>query len=539
MPEENFELSQGSKSESQAEKSTKKPILEIQISENEKIAFFDLDSFNPLVIPSKKLNKIPPSIELYLLRKEKLAGTNEGASTYQETIKEKNWEGKLFYFISLYLEKHGADTIKELKIKHLDALAPKQAVELATRIVIDLSKYNKYQDEHTTKIEKTKADQSTALELLQEGLVRRHDPHWKGNGVCRNFASAVKAVFEALKANQTPLSQLRDTYCLYEGGDESFAPKREKKHVFEIRKTSHAWNSFVTIFQENEAHTTIVDTTWAKRNLDTKQIEGIDYTLTRMEPIVYEIGEKLQKSSQGKEQLKHILSYYMLKINTPSRTGGLANEEEKQFYITRALKLMLHQGATEELPKLLVETISKEYQKLAGDANIEEIEILYRLSQNNPNLYFDTILKAYLKNKELSDYHVNSLIFKDNNLQRKTYNELKSHKNFDALIKQSPSFRVRMREILPQLFTPFSPATQQEDALELKYLITHSQLLNPYKYILLDTTLSEEKIREFFEKAKQQLRSINPQKYDGTTIARLDDYHLVKLYDKLTNALKD
>lgn len=526
-----FEENQSS-SEKQDPKLTKKPILEIQISKNEKIAFFDLDSFNPLVIPSEKLNKISPSIELYLLRKEKLAGTNEGASTYQETIKEKNWEGKLFYFISLYLEKHGADTIKELKIKHLDALAPKQAVELATRIVIDLSKYNKYQDEHITKIEKTKADQSTVLELLQEGLVGQNDSHWKGNGVCRNFASAVKA-------NQTPLSQLRDTYCLYEGGDESFAPKREKKHVFEIRKTSHAWNSFVTIFQENEANTTIVDTTWAKRNLDTKQIEGLDYTLTRMEPIVHEIGEKLQKSSQGKKQLKHILSYYMLKINMPSRTDGFANEEEKQFYITRALKLILHQGTPEELPKSLVETISKEYQKLAGDANIEEIETLYGLSQNNPNVDFDTILRTYLKNKQLSDYHANSFIFKNDDLQRKIYNELKSNKDFDTLIKKSPSFRVRMREVLPQLFTPFSPTTQQEDTLELKYLVTHSQLLSPYKHILFDTTLSEEKIREFFGKAQQQLKAINPQKYDGTTIARLDDYHLVKLYDKLANALRD
>lgn len=144
-----------------------------------------------------------------------------------------------------------------------------------------------------------------------------------------------------------------------------------------------------------------------------------------------------------------------------------------------------------------------------------------------------------MKNQELSDYHVNSLIFKDDNLQRKTYNELKSHKNFGVFIKQSPSFRVRMREVLPQLFTPFSPVNQQADALELKYLITYSQHLSLYKYIFIGTTLSEEKIREFFGKARQQLRAINPQRYDGTTIARLDDYHLVKLYDKLANSLKD
>jgi hypothetical protein len=164
-----------------------------------------------------------------------------------------------------------------LGIEHLDALTPKQAIDLATRIVIDLTKY-KWSDtkdvksDVSLKPEKTGADKSTVQQLLQEGLNRRNDPNWEGNGICRNFASSVKAVFEALKASQTRFSQLRDTYVLYEGGMDEFAPKRQKKNVMEMDRTGHAWNTFVTVSREGAANATIIDATWAKRNLDTKKL---------------------------------------------------------------------------------------------------------------------------------------------------------------------------------------------------------------------------------------------------------------------------
>lgn len=125
------------------EKLTQKPLLEIQTSGNEKIAFSDLNSFNPRVAPSEKTHKVPSSIEKYLFNKEKIAGTKASASTYQETIKEKGWEKKMYSFVSSYLEKDGAEITKQLKIENLDSLTPKQAIELATQIVIDLTKYKK------------------------------------------------------------------------------------------------------------------------------------------------------------------------------------------------------------------------------------------------------------------------------------------------------------------------------------------------------------------------------------------------------------
>jgi hypothetical protein len=231
---------------------TQNPLLEIQTGEDERIAFSDLDAFNPHVAPSEKSHEIPNSIKKYLLDKEKLAGTDISASTYQETIKEKDWERKLYSFVVEYLEKNGPEIAKQLGIENLESLTPKQAIELATQIVIDLTKY-KWSDsgeqklKSSEKLEKTKADQSTALQLLREGQLNKENSDWEGNGVCRNFASLVKAVFEALKANQTRFNQLRDTYCLYEGDTETFAPKREDTDVFEMQKSGHAWNTFVTV----------------------------------------------------------------------------------------------------------------------------------------------------------------------------------------------------------------------------------------------------------------------------------------------------
>lgn len=515
------------------EKLTTKPLLEIQTDKNEKIAFSDFDAFRPMVAPAKESDKIPSSIEKYLLDERKLKGTDVSAKTYQETIKETGWEKELYSFINSYLEKEGVEIIKQLEIEHLDSLTPRQAIELATQIVIDLTKY-KYSD---CEDYKTKADQSTVLELLQEGQKKRHDSGWKGNGICRNFACTIKAVFEALKEKQSKFNRLRNTYCLYESGM-AFAPKRGRKNVSDTKAFSHSWNTFVTISKKGAANATIVDVTWAKRNLESKKVEGLDYTLTRMEPVVYAIGRELQESVPDKEeQIKHILSFYMLKIEKLGGTGGWANpEQEKEFYLKRVLELIMDRGIPQELPKTLVEAIGQEYIKIADDADVSEIETIYKISQNN-TIDFINIFKNYLKNKQLSDYHCRNLIFKDDSLQRMVFEELKFSNDWDKFLKESSEFRVRMREVLPQLFMGFSPATKPEDMAELKHLIRSQRMLSHYEYMIDPRKPSEEKIKSFFEKARQLLKDVNPQKYDKN-IARLDDYKLVKQFDRIERELR-
>lgn len=504
---------------------TKKTLFEIQTSENEKIAFSHLDFFNPQVTPSEETHELPASIEKYLL--EGKMGISS-APTYQRTIKEHGWERELYSFISSYLEKEGVAMAKELGVERLESLTPKQAIELATQIVIDLTKYYKGKEKDA---KNTRADQSTALQLLKEGRIKKNDPEWGGNGVCRNSASMVKAVFEALKANQTKFSQLYNTYCFFEGSHTAYAPKRRK----DSSPIGHAWNTFVTISKGGVANAVVVDVTWGKRNLETKKVEGLDYTLTRMEPTVNAVGRKLQETAPDKEeQLNHILLFYAIKMGIPGDTGGYASpREERQFYATRALGLMVHHDIPRDLPMWIAVTIGREYLKIAGDAGRSEIETLYKLSKNNPGLNFRKIFKKYLGGISLRD---DTMTFKNDDLQKMAFEELKSVRGWEEFLKKGSEFRARMREVLPQLFIDFSPITKPEDTAELKYLANQTGL-KKYDHLIDPRNPSEEKIKKFFDTARQKLREINPQKYDES-FAGFDDYQLVKRFDKISRELK-
>ena len=90
---------------------------------------------------------------------------------------------------------------------------------------------------------------------------------------------------------------------------------------------------------------------------------------------------------------------------------------------------------------------------------------------------------------------------------------------------------------MPELFFDFSPGTKEEDATELKYLLSKSPILSHYEYIVDTRNPSEEKIKGVFEKIRQSLKTINAQKYDDL-VANVDDYQLVKEYETFYSALK-
>jgi hypothetical protein len=427
------------------EQLTGSPLLEMKINDNESISFSDFNNFNPSVAPTGEKFPLAPSVEKYLATKQKEAATARDASTYQNTINEKGWETRIFNFVSEYLRQEGSDLVERLKINDLTALSPKQAIELSNQIVLNLTKYKRSGEEIGGK-----ADQSSALNILKSGRVNLQDPNWEGIGVCRNFASTVKAVFEAFKANQTKFNQLNNTYCLYENG---FEHKPQRGRQFESGE--HAWNTFVTVSKEGRANATITDVTWAKQNLETKAIENVDYTLTRMEPIVHAISQNgLENAPQREKQLGHVLSYYLLKIENPGQTGGhVEPDAEKQFFMSRALKLIQKNEMFNSLPDPLIKTLAREYPKSTKDADPSEISALWNIHKNVKGFPIHEILKAYVSKEHLSvGYSKYSLIFADNELQKMVFEHLKGHKDFERLLKEDKDFRSRMKEVLPQLF---------------------------------------------------------------------------------------
>lgn len=541
------------KSLEQIEKLVDSPLLELQINDNEKIAFSDLDAFNPDLAPTDKIYNIPSSINEYLFGKEKNAGTIASASTYQETIKSsENWQRELYDFIENYLENNGAELLKSSEIKDLDNLSPKQAIELATQIVIDLTKYKTSDTKDThqefdedgkrilPRIVKTKADETPVLKMLQEGIEKINDPKWEGNGVCRNFACAVKAIFEALKFKQTKFNKLRNTYCLYEGDSTTYAPKKNEYGEIIQNDVGHAWNTFVTVSKQGVANAVIIDVTWANRNLETKKVENLDYTLTRMEPVVNAVVKKLDKEAPGhEEQIGLVLSYYSTKLESlGDGHQSLENREAREFYAYRVLDIMKTQGMPKELPQTLVNTIEQVYMQKIDEIEKQELVALYEVWKVNSSLKFPGFLKSYLKSKTMSAYHQDNFIVPDDKLQETIIDALESMAGFDKFVKESQRFRVRVRDIAPAVLPEFAPFTSLEDALELRYLASNQQNLRGLIFGVDKFKPTEKQIKKLIANARNNLEKLDSNWYRGYIRDVFDDYDLIKDYDEIYRSYK-
>jgi len=523
------------------EKITHRPILEIPLTESLKIAFSDIDFFDPQVAPTSESLEVPHEISNLI----EFYNKNEGirCATYRNTKEKNNWQENLYSFISTYLKKEGKETKKRLKIEHLDCLTPKQAIDLCVQVVIDLTKYKKSDAGHTR--QDTESDQSTVLEILKEGLNNHKDPSWEGNGVCRNFASCVKAVFEALKTNQTKYNLLRNTYCLLEGG--SVRNIRWSKNNQDKENYSHAWNSFIAVSKEGNVNSIIVDATWANRNLETKAIEKLDYTLTRMEPVIFQIGKNLanNETPNKEEQYGKIINYYANKIEKPGQTGGFVSpNEEKQYYVSRVMDLMSKNGVPQELPEPLIKAIREVYQENSDVIPVRsEIKTLYEIKEIRDGINFRNILRRYLEDiKSFSYQDAGFLIFEDRNLQYSVITEFENINlaEFRNTIENCPNFRIRMREIKPYLVDKFSPVENSADAAELAYLINKikikSQIDN--KFTISRYSHSKKDIEACFDLMRQHLREANPEKYEAE-FAAFDDYQIVKQFNSIRNKLID
>lgn len=422
------------------EKIKTEPFFDIKINENENIAFSQFDKFNPIVAPQEKPRNIPESAKKYILSEG-----SPNSMTYEKTIKENGWEEKIFSFVASYLKsKEGESIMKQLDITNIEILTPRQAVGLATEITINLTKYNNEEANFPEK-EGTKSDNSTVMGLLQDGLKNKNNVGWEGNGICRNFATITKIIFESLKSKQTQFNYLRDTYCVYNGGIEHQTKNYVNPNSLSLKTNSggHAWNTFITI-SENQTNSTVVDTTWAKKNLETKQIEGLDYTLKRTNTIVEKIAldSIKEKGSQISNQLSEILSYYELSvINSKNKDEGL-------YYTSGLIKLLNGVQNIPKFPDILLDRVKRDYMTMSENTDPSEIETLYNINKSNINLPFESILDDYLKNQQFSSYHENKFIFMDDNLQIEVFNKIKNNPKFDIFFAGSNRFKSRINKIV-------------------------------------------------------------------------------------------
>lgn len=414
-------------------------LLKVKIG-NINYSFSGLDKFNPRAAVQDAPNKYSSEIIKFLQSFE--------TDTFNNTIKTEGWEKKLFNFVKNYV--NSSEQMQELmqrfNIKDLYFLSPEQAIEIVTTMVVDLTKY--YEESEKT----SQADQKSALELLGEGLKNKQNPDWQGNGVCRNFASITKALFDSIKSSQGKYSFLKNTHCVIRYGLRRDYDPAIAGHTYEHTSVGHVWNDFVQVSHDGlSSSTAIVDVTWAKRDLETQEIIGLDRSLIRVEKALREFAKEIPNNENGAIEINKIISYYDLLIRNPKEAPNA-----RAHYVKALLTMLANRDINAQVNEKTLKLVFWVY--LSGQVSViekGELETLYKLALSFINLGIDDelinqLIGIYLtqnKSKLLFDNRARQLVFSDATLQLKVNQKLKDIGKFDEIIKNDSYFRENLKRI--------------------------------------------------------------------------------------------
>lgn len=441
------------------------PIVRFTVN-GSKVSLTELGHYAPKVAPSLESYVVPPHLEGVL------KSDSAGADTYRHTVEQPGWEQELFAQLNEYVEQDEsiAELADGLKVSSLSSLTPEQAVKLSLGIVQSVSKYSWLERDGKRVAGGEREDNMTTMELLAEGLAQSGDPEWNGNGVCRNVASNVKAVFEALKANQNQLSMLRNTYAVFESGNEGYGTRsRGDASKFSIDGGGHAWNTFVTVGGNGESSITTVDATWAMgRNIDGSMKEP-DYTSERM----FETIAAISENTEDKADIALAMSDYLNKLTriVPGETSD-AREQRQQFALTEWLKVA-PTLLEADMPSVPVGVIGAAY-RLGAKLDKSELQTLFNVQEAGWIDNFDAILGKYIDGKtHLSG--TDRFTVRGDDLQRAIYSKL-GNDRVTEYAEASSEFRIRIREAQPDLLPEFDPINNPADKSELSSLLKDAGL---------------------------------------------------------------
>lgn len=441
------------------------PIVRFAV-DGSRVSLTELGHYAPKVAPSLEAYSIPSHLDGVL------KDDTSGADTYRHTAEQPDWEQELFAQVSEYVAQDESISrmAEELKVSSLSSLTPEQAVKLSLGIVQSVSKYSWLEGDGKRVAGGEREDNMTTMELLAEGVAQSGNPEWNGNGVCRNVASNVKAVFEALKANQTQLSMLRNTYAVYESGSEGYGTrKRGDASSFSMNGSGHAWNTFVTVGKNGESSITTVDATWAMgRNAD-GSLKEPDYTSERMFETIADISD----SAEDKNDIALAMSDYLNKLTriVPGETSD-AREQRQQFALTEWLKVAPTLLAA-DMPSVPAGVIGAAY-RLGSKLDKSELQTLFNVQEAGWIDNFDAILGKYIDGKtHLSG--TDRFTVRDDDLQRAIYGKLGNDRVLEYA-ESSSEFRIRLRETQPDLLPEFNPANNPADKSELSSLFKDAGL---------------------------------------------------------------
>ncbi len=445
----------------------------VEMTPKAKIGFTTLEHYAPKVAPGSEAHPVPAYLDVLF------EDPFNGGHTYQNTIRRDGWQRELRSVVNEFTEYNpdGQRLLETLKIRSLSHLTPEQAVKLSAAFVQSVSKYS---SEDVGVKELTTADRSTAIELLREGMANRGNKTWKGNGICRNVAANVKAVFEALKATQTDLSMLANTYAVFDAGlgGQGYLDARPNPSSIQRgpSRDGHAWNTFITIGSEGAAEVTIIDATWALEGDALSAMRHLDRTEVRSAGLMLDLFAKSEVKSKAFVSLTQYVAEVIDFRKADSQPSKSSRENFIEYVTTEYLKIAA--GLSDlpddfELPRAIMAAAFRMRGKL-GHEEIETLYVLDAISGGFNNAILKDTIVGYDKNQQRPTPAwklAENMIFRDDRLQALALDavgndRIKVHAN------ESGRFRARVREVRADILPEFNPYDNPADARELSYLVS-------------------------------------------------------------------
>ncbi|MCA1806769.1 MAG: hypothetical protein LC687_02735, partial [Actinobacteria bacterium] len=502
-------------------------LAHIEMTDSSFASFTTLEHYNPKVAPSRETYPVPDYLEATI------TDSGNGNHTYRNTVEKEGWQTEIRTVLADYLQNDsgGQQLVESLKIRSLSHLTPEQAVKLSAAFVQNVSRYTQ---EDVGQKDLSRADQSTTAELLREGIANRKDPNWKGNGVCRNVASNVKAVFESLKATQTDLSMLNNTYAVYGAGADGAGYADSRVDQFSTsfaERSGHAWNTFVTVDKEGSAVSTIIDATWALGKDAGSAIEHLDRTEVRA---VGQLMQLFEKSEVKTEAFVGLTDYVQRLIRNTSVNRQLSEsgrEGIRENVTTEYLK------AAAQLPEMpedfnLPEAIVSSAYRSRGKLEHEEVATLFALDKASGGFEQERIkgvIAGYDSKRKVPIpgwKSAENLVFADDDLQALAY-EAVGEQRVNQLSEQSGAFRARQREVRPETLPAFDASERPADAQELSHFASQNGIHDKDPKTIM---------RQFNNRLKKLVG--DDAVYDAIVAGR-NDYDLAKNFSGIVKALRN
>ncbi len=519
----------------------------------------NLDTLDQRITPTLEPLPIPLIVQETLLSNEALEGTHHSARTYQNTIEQPHWEKELFTYIQDLVHGPAKHLAEELHIESLHALTPQQAIELSIRLVVDFTTYDEVEANnaidsaanHIVNGMLSPADLMTTQQLLEASINNKQlgGDSPQAIGVCRNYASMVKAIFEALKTQQQPSNQLSNVYCMYENDSANgrYDPVRTSDEIYVDQKDpGHAWNSFVSITSD-EAEVISVDATWAQRDLDTGKVNNVDHTLLRMEPMVNVLLGRMdiRDPAEAAEFTKGLMYYA---VATESLQAPYGRKQLQWEHVTlRSLPFVANALlAGLPVPRKLAEATIKAAAQVEIISN-DELQAAYTVAKHaNDTRTIDRIIRKYITASG-PPKHGGYYIVRSDELQRELVTRLREHDNekFTGILDRDMELRIHLRDLgIEMTSAEFSPWSNRADRDELKLLLQESQigrrLYERHWRFKLNSSrqFTEVEMNILAGEIRTTLKSLLPE-VDHVAIDQLDDWNVLRKtqkFERMTTA---